>query len=163
MDQETKEIYSLAINCIITGMVLALVMLGVHTKNSFAAAKNDQISRQAAYQEYVKYKVYDDKVLAGDEAITLIREFYNEDGVTIYLDKDNTGASYQVDKNTARQNAALVDLTNLQNRIDATSSYRVWLVYDFYDMQDFVKLSDTDKRNIPQTAGMVTGIALIRV
>lgn len=163
MDQEIKEIYSLAINCIITGMVLALVMLGVHTKNSFAAAKNDQISRQAAYQEYVKYKVYDDKVLAGDEAITLIREFYNEDGVTIYLDKDNTGASYQVDKNTARQNAALVDLTNLQNRIDATSSYRVWLVYDFYDMQDFVKLSDTDKRNIPQTAGMVTGIALIRV
>lgn len=163
MDQEIKEIYSLAINCIITGMVLALVMLGVHTKNSFAAAKNDQISRQAAYQEYVKYKVYDDKVLAGDEAITLIREFYNEDGVTIYLDKDNTGASYQVDKNTARQNEALVDLTNLQNRIDATSSYRVWLVYDFYDMQDFVKLSDTDKRNIPQTAGMVTGIALIRV
>jgi hypothetical protein len=163
MDQEIKEIYSLAINCIITGMVLALVMLGVHTKNSFAAAKNDQISRQAAYQEYVKYKVYDDKVLAGDEAITLIREFYNEDGVTIYLDKDNTGASYQVDKTTARQNAALVDLTNLQNRIDATSSYRVWLVYDFYDMQDFVKLSDTDKRNIPQTAGMVTGIALIRV
>lgn len=163
MDQEIKEIYSLAINCIITGMVLALVMLGVHTKNSFAAAKNDQISRQAAYQEYVKYKVYDDKVLAGDEAITLIREFYNEDGVTIYLDKDNTGASYQVDKNTARQNAVLVDLTNLQNRIDATSSYRVWLVYDFYDMQDFVKLSDTDKRNIPQTAGMVTGIALIRV
>lgn len=163
MDQEIKEIYSLAINCIITGMVLALVMLGVHTKNSFAAAKNDQISRQAAYQEYVKYKVYDDKVLAGDEAITLIREFYNEDGITIYLDKDNTGASYQVDKNTARQNAALVDLTNLQNRIDATSSYRVWLVYDFYDMQDFVKLSDTDKRNIPQTAGMVTGIALIRV
>lgn len=163
MDQEIKEIYSLAINCIITGMVLALVMLGVHTRNSFAAAKNDQISRQAAYQEYVKYKVYDDKVLAGDEAITLIREFYNEDGVTIYLDKDNTGASYQVDKNTARQNAALVDLTNLQNRIDATSSYRVWLVYDFYDMQDFVKLSDTDKRNIPQTAGMVTGIALIRV
>ena len=163
MDQEIKEIYSLAINCIITGMVLALVMLGVHTRNSFAAAKNDQISRQAAYQEYVKYKVYDDKVLAGDEAITLIREFYNEDGVTIYLDKDNTGASYQVDKNTARQNEALVDLTNLQNRIDATSSYRVWLVYDFYDMQDFVKLSDTDKRNIPQTAGMVTGIALIRV
>lgn len=163
MDQEIKEIYSLAINCIITGMVLALVMLGVHTKNSFAAAKNDQISRQAAYQEYVKYKVYDDKVLAGDEAITLIREFYNEDGVTIYLDKDNTGASYQVDKNTARQNEALVDLTNLQNRIDATSSYRVWLVYDFYDMQDFVKLLDTDKRNIPQTAGMVTGIALIRV
>lgn len=163
MDQEIKEIYSLAINCIITGMVLALVMLGVHTRNSFAAAKNDQISRQAAYQEYVKYKVYDDKVLAGDEAITLIREFYNEDGVTIYLDKDNTGASYQVDKNTARQNAALVDLTNLQNRIDATSSYRVWLVYDFHDMQDFVKLSDTDKRNIPQTAGMVTGIALIRV
>lgn len=163
MDQEIKEIYSLAINCIITGMVLALVMLGVHTKNSFAAAKNDQISRQAAYQEYIKYKVYDDKVLAGDEAITLIREFYNEDGVTIYLDKDNTGASYQVDKTTARQNAALVDLTNLQNRIDATSSYRVWLVYDFYDMQDFVKLSDTDKRNIPQTAGMVTGIALIRV
>ena len=163
MDQEIKGIYSLAINCIITGMVLALVMLGVHTKNSFAAAKNDQISRQAAYQEYVKYRVYDDKVLAGDEAITLIREFYNEDGVTIYLDKDNTGASYQVDKNTARQNAALVDLTNLQNRIDATSSYRVWLVYDFYDMQDFVKLSDTDKRNIPQTAGMVTGIALIRV
>lgn len=163
MGQEIKEIYSLAINCIITGMVLALVMLGVHTKNSFAAAKNDQISRQAAYQEYVKYKVYDDKVLAGDEAITLIREFYNEDGVTIYLDKDNTGASYQVDKNTARQNAALVDLTNLQNRIDATSSYRVWLVYDFYDMQDFVKLSDTDKRNITQTAGMVTGIALIRV
>ena len=163
MDQEIKEIYSLAINCIITGMVLALVMLGVHTRNSFAAAKNDQRSRQAAYQEYVKYKVYDDKVLAGDEAITLIREFYNEDGVTIYLDKDNTGASYQVDKNTARQNEALVDLTNLQNRIDATSSYRVWLVYDFYDMQDFVKLSDTDKRNIPQTAGMVTGIALIRV
>lgn len=163
MDQEIKEIYSLAINCIITGMVLALVMLGVHTKNSFAAAKNDQISRQAAYQEYVKYKVYDDKVLTGDEAITLIREFYNEDGVTIYLDRDNTGASYQVDKNTARQNAALVDLTNLQNRIDATSSYRVWLVYDFYDMQDFVRLSDTDKRNIPQTAGMVTGIALLRV
>lgn len=163
MDQEIKEIYSLAINCIITGMVLALVMLGVHTKNSFAAAKNDQISRQAAYQEYVKYKVYDDKVLTGDEAITLIREFYNEDGVTIYLDRDNTGASYQVDKTTARQNAALVDLTNLQNRIDATSSYRVWLVYDFYDMQDFVRLSDTDKRNIPQTAGMVTGIALLRV
>ena len=163
MGQEIKEIYSLAINCIITGMVLALVMLGVHTKNSFAAAKNDQISRQAAYQEYVKYKVYDDKVLTGDEAITLIREFYNEDGVTIYLDRDNTGASYQVDKTTARQNAALVDLTNLQNRIDATSSYRVWLVYDFYDMQDFVRLSDTDKRNIPQTAGMVTGIALLRV
>lgn len=163
MEQEIKEIYSLAINCIITGMVLALVMLGVHTKNSFAAAKNDQISRQAAYQEYVKYKVYDDKVLTGDEAITLIREFYNEDGVTIYLDRDNTGASYQVDKTTARQNAALVDLTNLQNRIDATSSYRVWLVYDFYDMQDFVRLSDTDKRNIPQTAGMVTGIVLIRV
>lgn len=163
MEQEIKEIYSLAINCIITGMVLALVMLGVHTKNSFAAAKNDQISRQAAYQEYVKYKVYDDKVLTGDEAITLIREFYNEDGVTIYLDRDNTGASYQVDKTTARQNAALVDLTNLQNRIDATSSYRVWLVYDFYDMQDFVRLSDTDKRNIPQTAGMVTGIALLRV
>lgn len=163
MGQEIKEIYSLAINCIITGMVLALVMLGVHTKNSFAAAKNDQISRQAAYQEYVKYKVYDDKVLTGDEAITLIREFYNEDGVTIYLDRDNTGASYQVDKTTARQNAALVDLTNLQNRIDATSSYRVWLVYDFYDMQDFVRLSDADKRNIPQTAGMVTGIALIRV
>lgn len=163
MDQEIKEIYSLAINCIITGMVLALVMLGVHTKNSFAAAKNDQISRQAAYQEYVKYKVYDDKVLTGDEAITLIREFYNEDGVTIYLDRDNTGASYQVDKTTARQNAALVDLTNLQNRIDATSSYRVWLVYDFYDMQDFIKLSDTDKRNLPQTAGMVTGIALLRV
>lgn len=163
MDQEIKEIYSLAINCIITGMVLALVMLGVHTKNSFAAAKNDQISRQAAYQEYVKYRVYDDKVLTGDEAITLIREFYNEDGITIYLDRDNTGASYQVDKTTARQNAALVDLTNLQNRIDATSSYRVWLVYDFYDMQDFVRLSDTDKRNIPQTAGMVTGIALLRV
>lgn len=163
MEQEIKEIYSLAINCIITGMVLALVMLGVHTKNSFAAAKNDQISRQAAYQEYVKYKVYDDKVLTGDEAITLIREFYNEDGVTIYLDRDNTGASYQVDKTTARQNEALVDLTNLQNRIDATSSYRVWLVYDFYDMQDFVRLSDTDKRNIPQTAGMVTGIALLRV
>lgn len=163
MEQEIKEIYSLAINCIITGMVLALVMLGVHTKNSFAAAKNDQISRQAAYQEYVKYKVYDDKVLTGDEAITLIREFYNEDGVTIYLDRDNTGASYQVDKTTARQNAALVDLTNLQNRIDATSSYRVWLVYDFYDMQDFVRLSDTDKRNIPQTAGMVTGIVLLRV
>lgn len=163
MEQEIKEIYSLAINCIITGMVLALVMLGVHTKNSFAAAKNDQISRQAAYQEYVKYKVYDDKVLTGDEAITLIREFYNEDGITIYLDRDNTGASYQVDKTTARQNAALVDLTNLQNRIDATSSYRVWLVYDFYDMQDFVRLSDTDKRNLPQTAGMVTGIALLRV
>lgn len=163
MDQEIKEIYSLAINCIITGMVLALVMLGVHTKNSFAAAKNDQISRQAAYQEYVKYKVYDDKVLTGDETITLIREFYNEDGITIYLDRDNTGASYQVDKTTARQNAALVDLTNLQNRIDATSSYRVWLVYDFYDIQDFVRLSDTDKRDIPQTAGMVTGIVLIRV
>lgn len=163
MDQEIKEIYGLAMNCIITGMVLALVMLGVHTRNSFAAAKNDQISRQAAYQDYVKYKVYDDRVLDGDETITLIREFFDEDGITIYMDKDANGQKYIVDKSSARQGTTLVDLTSLQNRIDSLSSYRVWLVYDYYDINDFITLSDTEKRNLPQTAGMVTGIVLIRV
>ena len=163
MQEEIKEIYALAINCIITGMVLSLVMLGVHTRNSFAAAKNNQVSKEAAYQDYVKYKVYDDKVVNGDEAITIIREFYDEDGITIYMDRDKEGNKFQVTKLTARQDSSLVDLSKLQNRVDSLSQYRVWLVYDFYDIDDFVRLSDTDRRAIPQTAGMVTGIVLLRV
>lgn len=160
--QEIKEVYALAINCIITAVVLALVMLGIHTRNSFAAARNNQTANEVQYQEYVKYKVYDDKDLNGDETITLIREFFDADGIEIYLDRDNNGNSYRVDKMSARKDSSLVDLDTLKSRIDADSTYHVWLVYDFYDIDDFVRLSDESKRSLPTTAGTVTGIVLLR-
>ena len=65
-------------------------------------------------------------------------------------------------KEIARHNPDLVELDSLKNTIDSTSEYKSWLVYDFYDIDDFVTLSDEAKRNIAQTAGTVTGIVLIR-
>lgn len=162
MENEIKEVYVLAVNCIITALVLAIVAIGLNTRNSFASARNNQTAKEAAYSEYVKYGVYKEKDLIGDEVITLIREYYDQDGMTIYVDRDSDGNEFEISKEIARQHPDLVELDSLKNTIDSTSEYKSWLVYDFYDIDDFVTLSDEAKRNIAQTAGTVTGIVLIR-
>ena len=162
MDSEIKEVYSLALNCIIVAMVLSLAMLGIHTRNEFASARNNQTSREKAYQQYVNIEVYQDRILTGDETISVIREFYDEDGLEIYLDRDSAGDELNITKTLARQNPELVNIEELRNKILPNFEYHVWLVYDFYDIQDFINLSDDAKRLTPKTAGNVTGIVLLR-
>lgn len=162
MDNEIKEVYALALNCIIVAMVLALAMLGIHTRNEFAAARNNQTSRERAYQQYVNVEVYQDSILTGDEVISIIRDFYDEEGMEIYLDRDSAGDELNITKTLARQNPDLVDIEELRNKILPDFTYSVWLVYDFYDIQDFINLPDDAKRTTPRTAGNVTGIVLLR-
>lgn len=162
MQHEIKEVYALAINCIMAAMILTIVMLGIHTRNAFAAAKNDQVYREKAYNQYLTYGVYIGSVLTGDETVSIIREFYSTDGITIYLDKDNDNKSLTVDKLASRQDSSLVSITKLKNRIHPESEYKVWVVYDSMSIDDFLSLTDSEKEDLGNRSNMVTGIVLLR-
>lgn len=162
MQQEIKEVYTLAINCIIVAFVLALVSMGMHVRSSFAAAKNGQISEEKAYQQYLTYGTYNDTLATGDETVSIIREFYATDGITVYLNEDDNGASLKVDKLSARKDKSLVNIENLKNRINPLSTYHVWIVYDGIPVEDFVTYSDEEKREYQSISSMVTGVVLVR-
>lgn len=162
MQHEIKEVYTLGMNCIVTALVLTLVVLGLNVRNNFAAARNGQTSNERLYQQYVKYGTYNDTVVTGDEAISIIREFYTDNGITIYMNKDDNNKEFIMDKDIARQNPDKVSLEVLRDNINSLSSYRVWVVYDGYDVKDFARLSTDSKRTISTGNTSVTGICLIR-
>lgn len=162
MQHEIKEVYALAINCIMIAMVLVLVSMGMHVRNSFAASKNNQISKEKEYQQYLTYGSYNDTIVTGDQAISIIREFYATDGITVYMNQDDNGNSLKVDRIKARQNKNLVNIDKLKNRINPLSSYHVWIVYDGIAVEDFVTYSDENKRNYQSSSSVVTGVVLVR-
>lgn len=162
MQQEIKEVYTLAINCIMIAFVLTLVSMGMHVRSSFAAAKNNQISEEKAYQQYLTYGTYNDTIATGDEAVSIIREFYATDGITVYMNEDDNGDSLKVDKLSARQDKNLVNIEKLKNRINPLSSYHIWIVYDGIPVEEFVTYSDDAKRDYQSSSSTVTGVVLIR-
>jgi hypothetical protein len=148
------------------------VSLGLNVKSSYAAAQNNRISQEKAYKQYIKYGVYNETELTGSEAISMIRNFYAEDNLTIYVNKDKSGRSLKITKELARQGRGYINgtLTNsdvassnfLENNITSTATYVAWIVYDGIDVEQFAGYSDEVKREMSQTSYTVTGIVLMQ-
>lgn len=172
MEKDIKEIYAIAMNCIVVSLTLVIVSLGMNVKNSYAVSQNNRISQQKAYQQYLKYGTLNETEVTGSEAISVIREFYADDGVVVYMDKDNSGRSLKMTKELARQkkgyinnslqNTDISSIEYLENAISSTSEYTVWVVYDGMDPSDLATMSLEEKRTVSQPSYTVSGIALIR-
>lgn len=165
MQDEVKDTFTLAINCAVAALVIVFIVMGVSLRNQMAQARNAQIAQQARYKESVRYSGYDDSLLTGDEIITLIREFYSNEGLEIYLDKDRNGNELYITTQLSRQNPNLVKIESLKSRIDSTKTtdgkgyktlYRVYLVYDSTDVKGVTK------KQTQEPYSLVTGIKIVK-
>lgn len=165
MQDEVKDTFSLAVNCVIAALILAFIVMGVSVRNQMAQSRNAQLAQQTRYKESVQYNGYDDALLTGDEIITLIRDFYSHEGLEIYLNHDKSGNPLYVTTQLSRQDPNLVKIETLKSRIDSSKTadgkkyntlYRVYLVYDSMDIKNVTA------QQTPAPYSLVTGIAILK-
>lgn len=165
MQEEVKDTFSLAVNCIVAALIIAFMVMGVSLRNQMAQARNEQLAQQTRFKESVQYNGYDDALLTGDEIITMIREFYSHEGLEIYLDSDKAGNDLYITTQLSRQDPNLVKIETLRTRIDSSKTadnkkfntlYKVYLVYDSMD----TKL--VTEQQTPAPYSLVTGIKILK-
>lgn len=153
MHEEVKDMWTLAINCILAAMVFAFIALGLHTRNAIADARNRQIAKEEQYSEYTIYNGYDNGTLTGDEVVALIREFSSRH-IDIYVDKDKNNNKIVINDLIIMSNPGLVTIDTLKSRLDSTDIYKTYLAYNKQD------LTIIDGIQPPGNYPTITGIAI---
>lgn len=162
MSEEIKELYALAISCIVTALVLSIVSLGLHTKSSFAATRNNQLSQQSLYNQYTEFGVYNEKTVNGAEVVSIIRDMFSHDGVTLYVDKDKNNQPITVSKEISRKDPVKASYETLTASIHSEQPYKVWIVYDSMEPTEFIALSDLEKAKASIQGHNVTGVVFLK-
>lgn len=160
MQEETRNTVYLAISLIIAAITLYSIAYVIHVRSDFANTKYEAIYAQNRAEANRRFSSYNDSELSGAEVVALIRNYYTDGSIDLYIDKDKFGNSFLLDGTTrnldyktsvANRNKVCVsftstnlDVTNALSKsngyilaekviaaiIKNTDRYKTYLVYD---------------------------------
>lgn len=84
MEDEVRGVTYLAVGLILLSIVLTFITYGMRVERQMADVRNNQIHSNEAMEQYRKFNAYDNKDIIGDEAIELIRMYYDS-GISIFV------------------------------------------------------------------------------
>ena len=163
--EEIKETVFIAIGAILVASVLWFISSGIKLRNDFAHTRNSQIQTIDNAKEYREFNKYDGGECTGDcknhisgwEVVAVIREYVYDEGIEIYVDKDDNGNAIKMNSILVRMNPDNYDTTYLQTILGATSKYHTMLIYDGADPEQVTSPQSKDYTST------VTGIRITRV
>jgi len=160
LNEEIKETVFIAIGLILIASVLTFLMAGLKMRGEFADIRNRQIqtlNNTKEYREFNKYNGLDcdgtcKNHLSGWEVLAAIREYSNNDGIEIYVDRDKYGNEFIMHSTLVRANPDDYEIGALQDRFSTSNSYHPMLVYDGANPKNTTEPQNKD------SSSTVTGI-----
>ncbi len=164
--EEIKETIFLAVGLLIIAGVLFFAAVALDVRSEIAHAFNSENQSRELLQEHRKFNLYDggnctvtncEDHINGDMVISLIRQYYQDTEIEIYVDNDSNGDELYVSYKESREDPDKFTLRELQNRIDTSEIYHPYLVYNGVDVKTVSSKQGENRYN------KVTGVSLVRV
>lgn len=101
MQDETKNTIYLAISLIIAAITLGAIGFVLYVRGDYANTRYDELYAQKRAETNRKFSLYNNNTdLSGAEVVALLRNYYMDGSIDIYVDKDKFGNSFLLDGTT---------------------------------------------------------------